>query len=149
MESFYGARNDHQGQGFLFQPANLLGEEMADLSDVVSLDFILLVNEYISVEAEIRSQSELYSYSDVRARHNNNNIYDHVPYTSDTCGRGFCESGHLRKHMRVHGADTPAGIDLKILKYTYCCKLCGLRRTRKRDHMVASFVGKHLQQEIK
>ena len=38
VESFYGVRNDHQGLGFLFQPANPLGEEMDDLSDAVSLD---------------------------------------------------------------------------------------------------------------
>ena len=30
------------------------------------------------------------------------------PYVCDTCGRGFCESGNLKKHMRVHGTDIPA-----------------------------------------
>ena len=24
------------------------------------------------------------------------------------CGRGFCESGNLKKHLRVHGKDIPA-----------------------------------------
>ena len=26
----------------------------------------------------------------------------------NTCGRGFCESGNLKKHMKVHGTDIPA-----------------------------------------
>ena len=26
------------------------------------------------------------------------------------CGRGFCESGNLKKHLRVHGKDIPAVI---------------------------------------
>ena len=27
------------------------------------------------------------------------------PYVCDVCGKGFCESGNLKKHMRVHGKE--------------------------------------------
>ena len=30
------------------------------------------------------------------------------PYICTTCGRGFCESGNLKKHMKVHGTEIPA-----------------------------------------
>ena len=30
------------------------------------------------------------------------------PYICNFCGRGFCESGNLKKHLRVHGKDIPA-----------------------------------------
>jgi hypothetical protein len=29
------------------------------------------------------------------------------PYVCDVCGKGFCESGNLKKHMRVHGKEPP------------------------------------------
>ena len=29
------------------------------------------------------------------------------PYVCDICGKGFCESGNLKKHMRVHGKEPP------------------------------------------
>jgi hypothetical protein len=29
------------------------------------------------------------------------------PYVCDICGRGFCESGNLKKHLRVHGKEIP------------------------------------------
>ena len=32
------------------------------------------------------------------------------PYVCNYCGRGFCESGNLKKHLRVHGKDIPAVI---------------------------------------
>ena len=32
------------------------------------------------------------------------------PYVCTFCGRGFCESGNLKKHLRVHGKDIPAVI---------------------------------------
>ena len=30
------------------------------------------------------------------------------PYVCDVCGKGFCESGNLKKHMRVHGKEPPS-----------------------------------------
>ena len=30
------------------------------------------------------------------------------PYVCETCGKGFCESGNLKKHLRVHGKEAPA-----------------------------------------
>jgi hypothetical protein len=30
------------------------------------------------------------------------------PYICNFCGRGFCESGNLKKHLRVHGKEIPA-----------------------------------------
>ena len=40
------------------------------------------------------------------------NIYNlgERPYMCNFCGRGFCESGNLKKHLRVHGKDIPAVI---------------------------------------
>ncbi len=32
------------------------------------------------------------------------------PYMCNFCGRGFCESGNLKKHLRVHGKDIPSVI---------------------------------------
>ena len=32
------------------------------------------------------------------------------PYMCNYCGRGFCESGNLKKHLRVHGKEIPAVI---------------------------------------
>ena len=29
------------------------------------------------------------------------------PYVCEQCGKGFCESGNLKKHMRVHGKEPP------------------------------------------
>ena len=29
------------------------------------------------------------------------------PYVCDVCGKGFCESGNLKKHLRVHGKEIP------------------------------------------
>ena len=29
------------------------------------------------------------------------------PYVCEVCGKGFCESGNLKKHMRVHGKEPP------------------------------------------
>lgn len=30
------------------------------------------------------------------------------PYVCDFCGKGFCESGNLKKHLRVHGKEAPS-----------------------------------------
>jgi uncharacterized Zn-finger protein len=30
------------------------------------------------------------------------------PYVCESCGKGFCESGNLKKHLRVHGKEAPA-----------------------------------------
>ena len=66
-------------------------------------------------------------------------MYNHAPCVCNKCGRGFCKSGNLKNHKRVHGTDIPDVVILVHIKphgpderkYTECCELCSHRFSQK------------------